>query len=186
MRSFWKRRAEKTAEPGEYQVHKLAMKEDPSGLRKLLDENNEMVNEAENGMLHTPLMLAVEMERTESVQLLLEYGADSNLPNIEGRTALHLLPERQPIAWTGIENKLKIAKLLLRHGADLATCDRYGWQPLWYAVFYVKEPEDVQLVEMYLAYGADSNYKNENNGQSALDFAKKVAYRPLVEVLEGK
>jgi ankyrin repeat protein len=48
-------------------------------------------------MRHTALMLAVMMERIGS-ELLLDFGADPNLQNIEGRTALHLLPERQPIA----------------------------------------------------------------------------------------
>ncbi|RVW07100.1 hypothetical protein EGT67_22950 [Prescottella agglutinans] len=184
MKTFWKRRAAKAVQQDEYRLHRSAMKEDPSQLKELLVGHGWDVDEVEKGMLHTPLMLAVEMERTESIELLLDHGADPNLQNIEGRTALHLLPERQPITWTRIENKVRIAELLLRHGADLAISDRYGGQPLWYAVFHVKEPEDVQLVEMYLNHGADPRYKNEKNGQSPLDFAKKVAYRPLVESLE--
>lgn len=181
MKTFWKRRAAKAVEQDEYHLHRAAMKEDPSQLKDVLAGNEWDVDGAEKGMWHTPLMLAVEMERIESVELLLNHGADPNLRNIEGMTALHLLPERQPIAWTRVENKLRIAELLLRHGADLEISDQYGGRPLWYAVFHVKEPEDVQLVEVYLKHGADPHY--ENNGQSALDFARKVAYPPLVEVL---
>ncbi|MET3035950.1 ankyrin repeat domain-containing protein [Chryseobacterium sp. NRRL B-14859] len=164
-------------------IHQLAIKEDPSELKKMLEKHPENVNEAEKGMLYTPLMLAAEMERIESVTLLLEHGADPNLQNIEGKTALHLLPEQQPITWTSVEHKVKIAELLFQYKADLSILDQFGGQPLWYAVFYVKKPEDVKLVETYLKHGADPDFKN--NGQSALDFAKKVGYQPLIEILES-
>lgn len=183
MRKFWKTRAGKAAGDGKYRLHKLAMREDPSELRAVLDGSRETVDDPEQGMLHTPLMLAVEMERTESVELLLEHDADPNRQNIEGMTALHLLPERQPIPWTDVATKVEIAELLLRNGADLAIANQHGAQPLWYAVFHVREPEDVRLVEVYLKHGADPRYRN--NGQSALDFARKVAYQPLVKVLES-
>ena len=163
-------------------IQQAAIKENPSELKKIVEEHPENINEPEKGMLQTALMLAVIMERIESVQLLLDMGADPNLQNIEGRTALHLLPERQPIAWTSVSNKIKIAELLLQNGADLTITDRYGGQPLWYAVFYVKTLEDIDLVKTYLKYGADPDYKN--NGQSALDFVKKIEYQPLIEVLE--
>ena len=164
-------------------IQQAAIKENPSELKKIVEEHPENINEPEKGMLQTALMLAVIMERIESVQLLLDLGADPNLQNVEGRTALHLLPERQPIAWTSVSNKIKIAELLLQNGADLTITDRYGGQPLWYAVFYVKTLEDIDLVKTYLKYGADPDY--ENNGQSALDFAKKIEYQPLIEVLEA-
>ncbi|AYZ12080.1 hypothetical protein EGY05_09135 [Chryseobacterium arthrosphaerae] len=165
-------------------IHQAAIKENQAELKKILEEHPESVNEPEKGMLHTALMFAVKMERIESVQLLLDYGADPNLQNVEGRTALHLLPEHQPIAWTSVSNKIKIAELLLENGADLTITDRFGGQPLWYAVFYVKTPEDLNLVKIYLKYGADPDYKN--NGQSALDFAKRIDYQPLIEVLEAQ
>lgn len=165
-------------------IHQAAIKENPTELKRILEEHPENVNDPEKGMRHTALMLAVMMERIESVELLLDFGADPNLQNVEGRTALHLLPERQPIAWTSVNHKIKIAELLLQKGADLSITDQFGGQPLWYAVFYVKTPEDISLVKTYLQYGADPNYKN--NKQSALDFAKKIEYQPLIEVLEGK
>ncbi len=183
MRKFWKNRAGKVTEDGKYRLHKLAMRDDSSELRVVLAGHTENVDAVEQGMLHTPLMLAVEMERTESVELLLEHGADPNRQNIEGMTALHLLPERQPIPWTNVETKVEIAELLLQRGADLAILDQHGAQPLWHAVFHVREPEDVRLVVVYLKHGADPRYRN--NGQSALDFARKVAYQPLVKVLES-
>lgn len=165
-------------------IHQAAIKEDPSQLKTILDENRTLINEPEKGMLHTALMLAVKMERIASVQLLLDYGADPNLQNIEGRTALHLLPEHQPIAWTSVDRKIRIAELLLQNRADLTITDQFGGQPLWYAVFYVKNQEDINIVKTYLQYGADPNYKN--NGQSALDFAKQIEYEPLINVLEGR
>ena len=165
-------------------IYKAVIRKDPTQLKAILAENRAIINDPEKGMRHTALMLAVMMERIESVELLLDFGADPNLQNIEGRTALHLFPEHQPIAWTSVSHKIKIAELLLQKGADLSITDQFGGQPLWYAVFYVKTPEDISLVKTYLKYGADPNYKN--NRQSALDFAKQIEYQPLIEVLEGK
>ena len=79
-------------------IYKAVIRKDPTQLKAILAENRAIINDPEKGMRHTALMLAVMMERIESVELLLDFGADPNLQNIEGRTALHLLPERQPIA----------------------------------------------------------------------------------------
>lgn len=141
------------------------------------------INLAESGMKTTLLMTAACLEIIDNVKLLLEYGADPNIQDIYGKTVLHLLPEQQPIDNGSIQNKVIIAEMLLKNGADLTIIDQYEGQPLWYAVFYVKKPEDMQLVGTYLKYGADPNYKN--NGQSALDFAKKIGYKPLIEILQN-
>lgn len=139
-------------------------------------------NLAESGMNTTLLMTAVCLEIIDNVKLLLEYDADPNMQDIYGKTALHLLPEQQPIDYTSIENKIAIAEMLLKNGADLSIVDQNGGQALWYAVFYAKKPEDIQLVEIYLKYGADPSFKN--NGESALDLAKKFGYAPLIKILE--
>lgn len=165
-------------------IHQLAIKEDPSELKRLLEEHRENINEPEKGMLYTPLMLATEMERVQSVKLLLEYGADPNLQNIDGKTALHLLPEKQPIEWSSPENKVEIAALLIENGANINIKDNYNNQPLWPAVFEAADgnPEKLPLVGFYVKNNADINNKNKSD-RSPLDFAKKVGWQPLIDIL---
>ncbi|HCN50335.1 MAG TPA: hypothetical protein DIT10_14815 [Chryseobacterium sp.] len=166
-------------------IHQLAIKEDPTELKKMLEEHPESVNEKEKGMQQTPLMLATEMERVQSVKLLLEYGADPNLQNVDGKTALHLLPVKQPIKWSSSDAKIEMAVLLMKHGADINIKDNYNNQPLWTAVFEAADGdlEKLPLVELYVKNNADINNKNKSE-RSPLDFAKKVGWQPLIDILE--
>lgn len=69
-----------------------------------------------------PLEFAVGHQNAEAVRILLEHGADPNLPNQLGDHALH-------IAASGRDNG-KIISLLVRHGADIAGKDAHGRTPL--------------------------------------------------------
>lgn len=165
-------------------IHQLAIKENPAELKEILDEHREKINEPEKGMLYTALMLATVMERTLSVKLLLEYGADPNLRNIHGKTALHLLPEKQPIECSSPKNKVEIAALLIEYGANINIKDNYNNQPLWSAVFEAADgnPQKLPLVAFYVNNSADINNKNKSD-RSPLDFAKKVGWQPLINAL---
>lgn len=165
-------------------IHKAAIKQVPTELKEILNKGYENIDKPEKGMLYTSLMLATEMERVQSVKLLLEYGADPNLQNIDGKTALHLLPEHQPIEWSSPENKVEIAALLIEHGADINIKDNYNNQPLWSAVFEAADgnPEKLPLVDFYVKNNADINNKNKSD-RSPLDFAKKVGWQPLIDIL---
>ncbi|WP_278379892.1 ankyrin repeat domain-containing protein [Chryseobacterium arthrosphaerae] len=168
-------------------IHQLAIKEDPTELKKMLEEYPESINEREKGMLQTPLMLAAEMERVQSVKLLLEYGADPNLQNIDGKTALHLLPVKQPAKQSTPEAKVEIAALLLENGADINIKDNYNNEPLWTAVFEAADgdSEKLPLVAFYVKNHADVNNKNKSD-RSPMDFAQKVGWQPLIDVLQDK
>ena len=143
------------------------------------------INLSEAGMKTTLLMTAVCLELVKSVKLLLEYGADPNIQDVYGKTALHLLPEQQPIDWTLSKNKVEIAEILFNYGADINIKDQYDNQPLWTAVFEAANgnKEKLTIVKIYLQHGADCNNKNKS-GNSPLDFAKKVGYKPLIDILE--
>lgn len=165
------------------EIFQLIKSGNPSEIESALKNGQiDNVNLAEDGMGTTLLITAVCLERIQAVELLLEYDADPNQQDVYGKTALHLLPERQPIEWTNIENKVQIAKLLFQYEANLTIVDQYGGQPLWYSIFYLKKPEDLELVDTYLKHGADPNFKN--NGESALDKAEKLQYPPLINLLE--
>lgn len=65
----------------------------------------------------TPLMIAVKMNRTNSIRYLLMKGAKVNLQNKEGRTALH---------YAAINDLLKVFELLIQSGAKINLKDKDG------------------------------------------------------------
>ena len=62
----------------------------------------------------TPLVWGSEMGATQSVQLLLEAGANPNLIEYDGWSPLH---------WAATNGHVEICKLLLKHGARIDACD---------------------------------------------------------------
>lgn len=68
----------------------------------------------------TPLHLTVQSTAgTEILELLLEYGADPNVPDLNGATPLHL-----------VDHKHAQAGILCRYGADTSLRDKQGFTPL--------------------------------------------------------
>ncbi|KAK1062036.1 hypothetical protein LTR12_000486 [Friedmanniomyces endolithicus] len=64
----------------------------------------------------TPLMIAVTKSDHTAVEALFECGANANIANADGRTALTLLPEG---LWLGEESFLRVVELLIRFRADV-------------------------------------------------------------------
>jgi len=75
----------------------------------------------------TPLMIAVTNSDQTAVEALLGCGADANIANADGRTALTLLPEG---IWLGEESFLRIVKLLIHFRADVNHASRDYMTPL--------------------------------------------------------
>ena len=69
----------------------------------------------------TPLLIAATNGHVGLVKLLLEYGADPNMRNFDGVTALHNAI---------FEEQVDIVKLLLQHDADPNIRDRVGNTPM--------------------------------------------------------
>jgi len=77
---------------------------------------------ARNHELDTPLLYAVKRLRYEMVEHLVHRGADIEIPNDYGRT---------PLLWTVREGgDVRMARLLLRLGADVNARDRFGTSSL--------------------------------------------------------
>lgn len=170
-----------------HQLHKLALQGQLAALEELLKKSSpEEINEKDN-IGHSPLIYAIGREQVEAVRLLLEYGADPNNKDIKGITPLAFVADPQPIRDASAQKRLEIAQLLLDKGADLSLQNNAGNQPLWVAVFSASDgnTEKLSLVELMLRHGADMHHKN-NAGNSPLDFAKKVGWKPLLDVLEKK
>lgn len=118
------------------------------------------------GVVPSPLFVAVLAENAEIVQLLLEKGAAVNEKNELGITPLHL---------ACIWGSSTIARILLDAGADVFTSDKHGTTPLYHAVmprhvscnYYssgkntVLQGADPALVRLLLDRGVDVNSRHK-------------------------
>ena len=77
-------------------------------------------------MRRTPLYLAVQNQQKDTVKLLLDFGADMEVADLNGTTAL------SAAAFLGY---VEIADMLVEHGALYMARDRIGMTPLHYAVY---------------------------------------------------
>ena len=87
---------------------------------------------------------AAEQRNGSLVRTLLEEGAEVNLPQVDGMTALH---------WAVYHEDVETATLLVRSGADVAAENRYGVPPLSVAA----TNGNADLVTVLLEAGADPN-----------------------------
>ncbi|NXP58005.1 ANR26 protein, partial [Chloropsis cyanopogon] len=78
-----------------------------------------------DNLKRTPLMKAVQYQQEECVAILLEHGADPNLADADGNTALHLAV---------LSGNTTVAGLLLEHNASSDAQNQEGYTPLNLAV----------------------------------------------------
>ncbi|KDO34605.1 hypothetical protein SPRG_00668 [Saprolegnia parasitica CBS 223.65] len=136
-----------------YSALHLAIQLGDLGLVKLLldhEANMEATTATEYGR-DTPLTLALELERTEIAQHLIEVGALVNVSNSEAKTPLHLAVEKQ---------HADIVEALVTKGADLEARNLYGATPLMVAAV---EKTDLAMTQLLLQHGASIDASNTNN-----------------------
>ena len=112
----------------------------------------------------TPLMLSLSMQgynihaktRTETVRILLKYGADLSCRDEKGWTLLHYAIR---------ESNEDIVDLLLKRGMDINAKDKYGYTPLHWAV----TNKDKKMVELLVSRGADVNARNSQGNTPLYD-----------------
>ena len=112
------------------------------------------------------LMWATRYGRTETVEVLLKYGADVNYKNYFGWTALILAAG---------DGYTETAEVLLKYGADV----NYKLNDGWTALMFAAENGYTETAEVLLKYGANVNAKN-NYGNTALMLAKNEEVRNLL------
>ena len=91
----------------------------------------------------------------ECVKLLLEHGADINIKENYGWTALHMA-----CRYCNEDSSIECVKLLLEHGADVNAKENDGWTALHLACRYCNEDSSIECVKLLLEHGADINIKN--------------------------
>lgn len=130
----------------------------------------------------TPLMLSLSMqgynidakERTETVRILLKYGADLSCRDAKGWTLLHYAMR---------EGDLEMLDLFLSKGMDINAKDKYGYTPLHWAV----TNKDKKMVEALVSLGADVNARNLEGNTPLYDTwgGSKVDLE-IVEILKSR
>jgi ankyrin repeat protein len=106
-------------------LHWAAFTGDPQSVARLLGwvknrgDVSETIDDAQNRFGVTPLILAAELNHGGVVASLVTFGADLEIADVHGRTALTL---------AAVEGNDEIIRILLRGGAACQTTD-----PVWYA-----------------------------------------------------
>lgn len=120
----------------------------------------------------TALMVSVLLRRVLFTQALIAKGADINISNFRGRTALmmaarsrHLMEKRERSYWG---TQVKLVKLLINAKANLEATDSDGKTALIHASEFGLPP----VVEILVRSGANLLVR-DSEGKSALDYAKE-------------
>lgn len=102
------------------------------------------------------LMIACNKYKLNIIKLLLEAGANVNLQNDAGSTALILLCGTSHLEYTKI---IEIIELLVEAGANLNLKDEIGETALIEACRHSNADSNIKIIELLIKAGADLNIK---------------------------
>lgn len=123
----------------------------------------------------SPLVVAANNRHLTCLQLLLQAGADPNLPDSSGIFPLQFAgAERPPTAAPDVE----IVRVLLKAGANVNMRSISGWTPLLLAV----HNGDTASVQLLLQNRADPNLRYRR-GNTALQEAEKLHHTQIAALL---
>ena len=125
------------------------------------------------GLLDRPILLAyVWRDNKKATERLLALGANVNLRDADGDTALHGAAE---------SGNVEIMQLLLDKGADPNTRNKQGGTPLMWAAVFGND----DAARLLLSHGANASLK-DNDGITALEWAVRNKRESTASVLRGK
>ena len=81
-------------------------------VKYLIEDEKLNIDLVDNNHKNSILMCAVESNRLEIVEYLLEQGADIHIVNTDGKTALDLACEQENLENEELEKNMKIRELL--------------------------------------------------------------------------
>lgn len=138
-------------------LNRAVQKDDLKKVRKLVAEGSAVANCVYNTGFHTPLMDAA-LGNHEMVELLIELGADVNVRNERGETALS----------GGTTRNVAVAKALVEAGADVNAQDKRGETLLHSTAYGGCLNGAVEMAKYLLSKGASLKLKNFK-GQTPID-----------------
>ncbi len=154
---------------GQAVLHQALQRGHPDIIQLILSGANVDADAVDNDG-STPLYLAAsEAEVLSGAQLLLDHGANIDLRNKTGQTALHLASQR---------GRLDFMELLLNRGAMVDVPDNDGFTPLHLAISKMER----RATELLLKNGANIDLQN-NKRQTALHLALQHSHPNIIPLL---
>lgn len=101
--------------------------------------------------------------------MLISHSANINIPNILGRTLLHLASEK---------GDLEVVRMLLNHFANVNSSDKYGLTPLHFAT----ANGCFEIINLLINASANVNVPSES-GQTCLPIAARTGQSDVVRTL---
>lgn len=99
---------------------------------------------------NTALIFAVNKFMSNVIKLLLDNGADVNVQNKRGITAL-----MYAVKYSANPLGENIVDMLIKYGADVNISDNNGWTPLKISMWYYNTTSSNRTVQMLLSEGAE-------------------------------
>lgn len=124
----------------------------------------------------TPLQIASIRNHTDVVKILLKYGANPNIPNLNGLTALD-----HACHACNLRGDIDIIETLLAYGANINHQDASGFTVLHRAVMFGNKI----LVNIFLEHGADPLIKT-NYGKTCIEMAAYYGHQDMLKMMNGK
>jgi uncharacterized protein len=151
------------------QLHSYVFAGNLEGTHSLLRDQPELLDVPDQRGF-PPLVLACYSDQYAISKLLLEKGADVEVRDGMGNTAL------MGVAFKGL---LKMANLLIvGFGADVNAQNKAGGTPLTFAATFGQ----YEMVELLLNHGAERNHADQD-GHTAMTLAKAKGHQRIVELL---
>ena len=124
-----------------------------------LENNKQCISVTDYPTQGTPLTWSLEFGNRDITKLLLSYGADANLPNLIGVT---------PLAIT-ISRDQELVQELIEGGADVNAKYGMALSPFFSVIIH----GNINLISLFLKYGADVYDTNQHDNSTALVLAIK-------------
>ncbi|XP_018648139.1 putative tankyrase [Schistosoma mansoni] len=134
---------------GDIAVLEAAKKGNLTKIKRLVTSENINCRDTQ-GRNSTPLHLAAGYNNIETLEFLLESGADVNAKDKGG-----LIPLHNASSYGHVD----VAALLIRYGTSVNAVDKWGYTPLHEAA----QKGRTQLCALLLAHGADPKIRNQEN-----------------------
>jgi len=137
------------------------------------DENN--LNSWDKNRFYTPLLLAVEDSDIEIIDELVKLGADVNVKDDNGKTALMDAAH---------EGEIDVVETLIKYNVDVSLTDRSGFSALHASV--LSKNKDVVKVILEKCSEESINKIWEDFFKTPLDIAVENKAGEIIELLESK